>query len=105
MSFSGPPGSYDICSICNWEDDQLQAQHPRMRGGANTGSIYDYQQEETMVKWAEVEKDEDGNDVLERDPTWRPMRSDEAQLPDNEVGATDYELDYYHGEEPYYWRL
>ena len=104
MSFSEPPGSYDICSVCNWEDDQLQAKHPRMRGGANGGSIFDYQQEEQMAKWV-IEKNEDGHDVLERDPDWRPMRPDEAQLPDDEVGDTDYKLDYYHGEEPYYWRL
>lgn len=31
--------SYEICSICNWEDDGLQENHPYYPGGANDMSL------------------------------------------------------------------
>jgi hypothetical protein len=34
MSFDEPPGSYDICPICFWEDDASQLRNP-YSGGAN----------------------------------------------------------------------
>ena len=30
---------YDICSICSWENDPIQEEHPDMRGGANIISL------------------------------------------------------------------
>lgn len=94
LVFNEPPGSYEICGVCGWEDDGVQVRHPRMRGGANGGSIFDYQSERTT--W-----DVSGE---ARDPDWRPLDEDEAPLPSRETGAVDYTLDYYHGREPYYWR-
>ena len=94
-SFGDPPGSYRICSVCTWEDDQAQIRHPRMRRGANTRSIFDYQQEREGWKIT-------NSDV--RDPAWRPMFPDEAALDSGETGSVDYTLDYYRGGEPYYWR-
>lgn len=34
-----PPGTYDICSNCNWEDDSLQFEDPNYAGGANRMSL------------------------------------------------------------------
>lgn len=34
-----PPGSYDICSICYWEDDPIQFDDPSYEGGANRVSL------------------------------------------------------------------
>ncbi len=31
--------SYEICSICGWEDDPVQSKNPTLRGGANTKSL------------------------------------------------------------------
>lgn len=36
--FSGE-GSYEICPVCNWEDDPVQAEEPDYRGGANVMSL------------------------------------------------------------------
>lgn len=30
-----PPGTYDICRICFWEDDDIQFNDPDYEGGAN----------------------------------------------------------------------
>lgn len=34
-----PPGTFDICPVCFWEDDQIQFRDPDYRGGANTVSL------------------------------------------------------------------
>lgn len=34
-----PPGTYDICPSCNWEDDPLQFEDPNYAGGANLMSL------------------------------------------------------------------
>lgn len=33
------PGSYEICSVCFWEDDPVQLENPEMSGGANKVSL------------------------------------------------------------------
>lgn len=30
---------YDICEICNWENDPIQMAHPELKGGANKMSL------------------------------------------------------------------
>jgi len=34
-----PPGTYAICSMCNWEDDSVQYDDPNYKGGANEMSL------------------------------------------------------------------
>ena len=34
-----PPGSYDICPVCWWEDDAVQFDDPDYAGGANVVSL------------------------------------------------------------------
>ena len=34
-----PPGTYQICKICFWEDDPIQFYDPNYKGGANTVSL------------------------------------------------------------------
>jgi hypothetical protein len=43
LVFDDPPGSYDICPICFWEDDQVQLRWPSSGGGANRLSLIDSQ--------------------------------------------------------------
>ncbi len=38
-TFESPPGSFDICPICFWEDDALQLRDPFSAGGANHVSL------------------------------------------------------------------
>lgn len=32
-------GSYTICEVCRWEDDEVQFDEPDLRGGANKVSL------------------------------------------------------------------
>ena len=34
-----PPGTFEICEICGWEDDDLQYNNPNYTGGANLLSL------------------------------------------------------------------
>jgi hypothetical protein len=74
--FSRPPGSYDICEICCWEDDSVQLRDPRYAGGANTVSLVQAQanysrvgaKEQGLVSGARPVSVSD-----HRDPEWRPF--------------------------------
>lgn len=34
-----PPGTFEICEICGWEDDRVQCHDPTYQGGANGPSL------------------------------------------------------------------
>ncbi len=36
-----PPGTFAICEVCFWEDDEVQFRDPSYAGGANRVSLYD----------------------------------------------------------------
>ena len=36
---SEPPGSYEVCPVCFWEDDGVQFEDPDYAGGANRESL------------------------------------------------------------------
>jgi len=44
LVFVEPPGSYDICNVCFWEDDNIQLRWPDYEGGANGPSLIESQQ-------------------------------------------------------------
>jgi len=44
MTFNEPPGSYDICPVCFWEDDAVQLRWPSYAGGANKPNLIESQQ-------------------------------------------------------------
>jgi hypothetical protein len=35
----GPTGTYNICKVCFWEDDNVQFHDPDYEGGANKASL------------------------------------------------------------------
>jgi hypothetical protein len=45
LVFEQPPGNYEICPVCFWEDDIVQLAYPLMGGGANKLSLFDAQRE------------------------------------------------------------
>lgn len=49
-----PPGTYQICRICFWEDDPVQFKDWNFVGGANKVSLI--QGQKNFVKYGAVEK-------------------------------------------------
>lgn len=34
-----PPGTFEVCPVCFWEDDEVQFRDPSYEGGANSISL------------------------------------------------------------------
>jgi hypothetical protein len=61
------PGSFEICEVCNWQDDPVQYQDPDYEGGAN----------EMSLKQARRNYAEFGASSMTRLEWTRPPRQDE----------------------------
>lgn len=65
-----PPGTYDICEICFWEDDGIQFDNPDYKGGANHVSLREAQKnflefgacEKEMIKFVRKPNEDDVKD-------------------------------------------
>lgn len=71
-----PPGSFDICEICFWEDDDVQFDDPDYAGGANIPSLRQAQKyfiifgacEERCVEFVRTPSETDV-----KDGNWKPL--------------------------------
>lgn len=69
-----PPGTYDICRVCFWEDDPVQFKDPAYEGGANTVSLI--QGRINFEKYGACKKEMVKNTVKpakdnKRNPAWK----------------------------------
>lgn len=100
LVFDEPVGSYDICPICDWEDDHVQLRYPRMGGGANRKSLLESQIEILESIPAEI-REHDGHI---RHPNWRPLRYVDCVV---ESDGPKTGLEYFQAAtenpSPYYW--
>ncbi|MFB7142839.1 CPCC family cysteine-rich protein [Gottfriedia sp. NPDC056225] len=69
-----PPGTYDICSICFWEDDSVQFKDPDFEGGANIPSLR--QAQINFIEYGACEKRciefvRKPNERDKKDPNWK----------------------------------
>lgn len=71
--FDEAPGSYAICSVCDWEDDAVQLTNPCSGGGANSDSLADAQARILEKVPPEIQV----FDGHRRDSDWRPLREPE----------------------------
>jgi hypothetical protein len=99
--FSEPSGSFDICPVCQWEDDHVQLAYPGLGGGANGASLWDYQK----VFFANHSLDLKRYRGYQKDPEWRPLILDDLQ---NTESAPSTGLEYFYAagaDAPqYYWK-
>lgn len=101
LVFGEPAGSYDICPVCNWEDDYVQLRHPLVRG-ANAQNLFEYQR---SVALREVPLGVMERGQFRRDPAWHLLTRDDvresAAMP--KTGREYFEA---LSDEPlvYYWR-
>ncbi|MED3798350.1 CPCC family cysteine-rich protein [Lysinibacillus capsici] len=71
-----PPGTYEICEICFWEDDGVQFYDYDFGGGANTPSLRQAQKnfnifgacEERCIAFVRKPNEKD-----EKDSNWKPF--------------------------------
>lgn len=77
-TFSAKPnGSYDICEVCFWEDDQTQLGDPDYEGGANKVSLR--QGQKNFVEFGACEREMINNvrqptNEEKRDENWNPLK-------------------------------
>ena len=73
LTLVGKYGSYVICPVCGWEDDQLQLANPASGGGANSESLVEAQADAL----AQYPVDVVVAAGVRRDPRWRPLNEAE----------------------------
>lgn len=66
-------GTYDICPVCEWEDDQVQLANPACKGGANQDSLIESQKR--ILRKVPLELKEYKG--FRRDIKWRPLNKRE----------------------------
>lgn len=70
------PGSFEVCPICYWEDDNVQFEDPDYQGGANHISLREAQR--NFLDFGAASKDavacvRKPESTDERDPAWKPV--------------------------------
>jgi hypothetical protein len=85
LVFDEPPGSYGLCGICGWEDDNVQLSNWSSGGGANGESLAESQQKILKEHPLSV-KELDG---VKRDTKWRPLSNEEMRQHQEEVEKSD----------------
>jgi len=80
LTLEGAYGSYDICRVCDWEDDQVQLANPACGGGANSESLIEAQ----GAVLAKYPFDVSLAKGVCRDPLWRPLNDREKRLAERE---------------------
>lgn len=76
LTMDEPPGSYQICPVCFWEDDAIQLRWPDYSGGANRPSLIEAQENYHVFGACEersVEHVRPAGDDEPIDPSWRPI--------------------------------
>jgi len=100
--FTESPGSFDICSICHWQDCKVQLAFPFDDSGPNRTCLYDSQR---LFLRDGPDKEflrRDHLDNYSRDSTWRPF--DSATDPHLRSNEDELWLPEYSASGHYYWR-
>jgi hypothetical protein len=106
LIFEEPPGSYDICNVCGWEDDLSQLRFPSM-GGANRVSLIEGQSNFEEFGVSELRKRphiRNLTSIDNRDPEWRSIKENTGNI-ERPVPGVDYGQTYPADRTAlYYWR-
>jgi hypothetical protein len=99
LSFADPPGSFDTCDVCGWEDDGSQLRYPTF-GGANAPLVV-CQREPKRNSGVD-----EGSSEVGRDPQWRPLDlvHDKIEIPVVGKGYVDANAPNVDFNDYYYWR-
>ncbi|MBC7906760.1 MAG: hydrolase [Rhodospirillaceae bacterium] len=98
LTFDSGPGCFDICYVCDWQDDSAQLKWPMRAGGANKMSLVDAQK-------AFADGHQKATPQDPRDPDWRPFDPalDVAAVPDEHYWDLVVQS-FDPSQKPYYWQ-
>lgn len=105
QTLSQPPGSYDKCDVCFWEDDMVQLLDPAYRGGANELSLMECQANYTRLGACEsrsIANVRPASAAEPRDPEWRPAEESDLKWSRSPRDLSSEE--YQRPEAWYYWK-
>jgi hypothetical protein len=97
--FSEPPGSYEICELCGWEDDPVQLRFPAMAGGANRSSLAEHQLR-ALAAYPTTAPLVKG---FRRSKGWRPLLAREIVSPQSPTSGQEYFNAAAEEAPQYYW--
>ena len=72
-----PPGTFEICTVCYWEDDNVQFYNPDFEGGANEPSLRTAQNNYRLFGVSEERYKKnvsEPNGQFEKDSDWKPFK-------------------------------
>lgn len=100
-----PPGSYDICKVCFWEDDGVQLLDPAFPGGANKPSLIECQEKCRRIgaceeRFVDDVRPPEAEETLDQE--WRPAQESDLRWARTPRDLTEEEykcLDTW-----YYWK-
>jgi len=92
-------GSYVICPVCDWEDDQVQLANPTSEGGANGPSLAQAQVEALAAHPLEQEFAHG----FHRGPRWRPLNAGEIATADRAKAIRHWHRQGILAESDAYW--
>ncbi|OAS21573.1 hypothetical protein A8708_16730 [Paenibacillus oryzisoli] len=88
-----PLGTYDICDVCDWEDDAVMNENPDYWGGANAVCLR--QAQRNFIIYGAKEKKYLDNvfprDAYEQDLSWKPVWGNEPKL--DEAKLAEIQID------------
>jgi hypothetical protein len=103
LTFAEPPGSYDVCVVCHWEDDALQLEYATsLAGGANSVTLMSAQLAFQRAADRLLRKRGSNTFKFGRDPDWRPIDTARDRFPDWDDDNAERPAT--HDESLYYWR-
>lgn len=105
LVFNQPPGSFEICPICGWEDDNIQLRFPDLGGGANKASLVEAQQNYKNIGMAETRYIEMVRSPFkedDKDVTWRTVDPQKDNFENSSL--QEYPLEPEDKTQLYYWR-
>lgn len=109
LNLGEPPGSYEICVVCFWEDDAVQLRWPTYEGGANRPSLIDSQRayaEQGAMEYRFTGIVRKPTAAEAREPSWRPIDPEQDSFEERGVqeAAWPNDLTTLYWWRPTFWR-
>lgn len=103
LVFEREPGSYELCPICDWEDDAVQLRYP-LAGGANA-PLVKYQRSALAIL-TPTRLRELADEGFVRCVGWRPLTAEDIErTPEGPTDGRSY-FDAINDDTPtYYWEI